>query len=73
MEEKVFDANMEYMGVIASERNAIRKRRVWKLLEEQDRVLRGYYAQCEGFDRRGHGTHGQTGLGRKRSGHGVYL
>ena len=44
VEEKVFNANMELMGVIESKRNAIRKRHVWKLLEEQDRVFRSYNA-----------------------------
>ena len=47
VEEKASNANMELMGVIESERNAIRKRHVWKLLERQDRVLRSYYAQRE--------------------------
>ena len=65
MEEKAFKANMELLGVIESERNAIRKRHAWKLLEEQDRVLRSYYSQREGFDRGGHGTQGQTGLCKK--------
>ena len=51
----------------------IRKRHVWKLLEEQDRVLRSYYAQREGFERGGQGTQGQTGLGREHVGHGVYV
>ena len=73
VEENVFDANMELMGVIESERNAIRKRHVCKLLEEQDRVSRSYYAQREGFDGEGHGTQGQTGLGREHVGHGVYM
>ena len=70
VEEKVFNANMELMGVIESERNAIRKRHVWKLLEEQDRVSRSYYAKREGFERGGQGTQGQTGLGREHVGHG---
>jgi hypothetical protein len=74
VEEKAFNANMELLaGVIESERNAIRKRHVWKLLEEQDRVLRSYYAQREGFDRGGQGTQRQTGLGREHVGHGVYI
>ena len=73
VEEKVFNANMELMGVIERERNPIRKRHVWKLLEEQDRVLRSFYAQREGFDKGGHGTQGQTGLGREHVGHGVYM
>ena len=73
VEEKAFNANMELLGVIESERNAIRKRHVWKLLEEQDRVLRRYYAQLEGFDRGGQGTQGQTGLGREHVGHGVHI
>ena len=72
VEEKAFNANMELMGVVESERNAIRKRHVWKLLEEQDRVLRSYYAQREGFEKGGQGMQGQTGLGREHVGHGVY-
>ena len=63
---------MDLMGVIESERNAIRKRHAWKLLEEQDRVLRCYYVQREGFARGVHGTQGQTGFGREYVGHGVY-
>ena len=55
VEEKAFNANMELMGVVESERNAIRKRHVWKLLEEQERVLRSYYAQREGFEKGGQG------------------
>ena len=70
VEEKAFNANMELMGMIASERNAIRKRYAWKLLEEQDRVLRSYYAQREGFERGGQGTRRQIGLGREHVHHG---
>ena len=73
VEEKVFNANMELLGVIESERHAIRKRHVWKLLEEQDRVLRSYYAQRDGCDGGERGTQGQTGLGREHVGHGVYI
>ena len=74
VEEKAFNANMELLaGVIESERNTIRKRHVWKLLEEQDRVLRSYYAQREGFDRGSQGTQRQTELGREHVGHGVYI
>jgi hypothetical protein len=73
VEEKAFNANMELMGVVESERKAIRKRHVWKLLEEQDRVLRSYYAQREGFEKGGQGMQGQTGLGREHVGHGVYM
>ena len=65
VEETVFNANIELMGVIERKRNAIRKRHVWKLLGGQDRVLRSYYAQREGFDRGGHETQGQTGLGKE--------
>ena len=64
---------MELMGVVESERNAIRKRHVWKLLEEQDRVLRSYYAQRDGCDGGERGTQGQTRLGREHVGHGVYI
>ena len=73
VEENAFNANMESMGVIESERNAVRKRHVWKLLADQDRVLRSYYAQHEGFERGGQGIQGQTGLGREHVGHRVYL
>ena len=73
VEEKAFNANMELLGVIESERNAIRKRHVWKLLEEQDRVLRSYYAQHEGFDRGSLETQGQTRFGREHVGHGLYM
>ena len=55
MEEKAFNTNLELMGVSESERNAIRKQHVWRLLEKQDRVSRSYYAQREGFDRWGQG------------------
>ena len=73
VEEIVFNANMDLMGVIESERNDIRKRHVWKLLEEQDRVLRSYYAQREGFDGGGQGTQGQTGLWEGACRSRVYL
>jgi hypothetical protein len=45
VEEKVFATNIELMVVVEVERNAIRKRHVWRLMEEQDRVWRSYYAQ----------------------------
>ena len=61
------------MGVIERERNAMRKRHVWKLLEKQERVFRSYYAQREGFEKVGQGMQGQTGLGREHVGHGVYI
>ena len=54
------------MGVVEGERDSIRKRHVWKLLEEQDRVLRSYYAQRDGLG-------GQRESGRKRVGKGVNL
>jgi len=38
VEEKFFNTNMELTSEIESVRNAIQKRHVWKLLEEQDRV-----------------------------------
>ena len=53
VEEKSFNENMELMVVIESENNDIRKRHVWKVLEDQDRVFRSYYAQRDGFDRGG--------------------
>ena len=66
VEEKACMANMELLGVVEGERDAIRKRHVWRLLEEQDRVLRSYYAQWEGLG-------GQRKSGRERVGRGVYL
>ena len=44
VEEKAFMTDMESLGVVEGERDSIRKRDVWKLLQEQDRVLRSYYA-----------------------------
>ena len=41
-----------------------------ELLEEQDRVLRSYYAQREGFDRGGQGTQGQHWSGYAGAGVG---
>ena len=37
--------NMELVGAAEGERDSIRKSHAWKLPEEQDRVLRNYYAQ----------------------------
>jgi hypothetical protein len=73
VEEKALNTNMESLGVMKNERNAIRKRRVWKLLEEQDRVLRSCYAQREGFDGGWKGAQGQGGFGREHVGRGVYF
>ena len=70
VEEKVFNANMELIGVIESERNAIRKRH-YGMLEEQDRVKRSYYAQREGIDRGVMALRGRQG--REHVGHGIYL
>ena len=39
---------MDLMGFSEGERNAIRKRNVRQLREEQDRVLRSHYAQRDG-------------------------
>ena len=45
VEQNAFNPNMELMGMIESERNAIRKRHVWKLLEKQDLALMSYNVQ----------------------------
>ena len=45
VDEEAVAVNMEMQGVAEGERSPIRKRRVWRLLEEQDRVLRSCYAQ----------------------------
>ena len=60
VEEKAFTANNQLLRVVEGERVFIRKRHAWQLLEEQDRVLRSYYAQREGQG-------SQRKSGRKRS------
>ena len=40
-----FNRNMKTLGVLESKWDAIRKKLVRRLLEEQDKVLRSYFAQ----------------------------
>ena len=44
------------MGVIESEWNEVRRQHVFKLMEEQDRVLRNFFAQKKGGDTSGRPT-----------------
>ena len=43
-----FDRNMKALGVLESKWDPIRKKLVRRLLEEQDKVLRSYFAQKGG-------------------------
>ena len=55
-----FNKNMKAFGVLESKWNPIRQKLVRRLLEEQDKVLRSYFAQKGGTrGQRGGGTHGQ--------------
>ena len=51
-----FNRNIKIMGVLESKWDPIRKKLVRCLLEEQDKVLRSYFAQREG-----RGARGRTG------------
>ena len=55
-----FNKNMKALGVLESKWNPIRQKLVRRLLEEQDKVLRSYFAQKGGTrgQRRG-GAHDQ--------------
>ena len=55
-----FNKNMKALGVLESKWNPIREKLVRRLMEEQDKVLRSYFAQKGGTrGQRGGGTHGQ--------------
>ena len=55
-----FNKNMKALGVLESKWNLIRQKLARRLLEEQDKVLRSYFAQKGGTrGQRGEGTHGQ--------------
>ena len=47
---ETFNKNMELLGVIESKWNEVRRQHVFKLMEEQDRVLRSFFAQKKGED-----------------------
>jgi hypothetical protein len=51
-----FNRNMKALGVLESKWDPIRKKLVRRLLEEQDKVLRSYFAQ-----KKGRGARGRTG------------
>ena len=63
VEEKAFATNKQLMGVVEGQWNAIRKRHVRRLLEEQDRVLRSYYTQRDGLSLGKAGSQVRRGLG----------
>ena len=51
---------MKTLGVLESKWDPIRKNLVRRLLEEQDKVLRSYFAQKSGVrSQRGSGNHGK--------------
>ena len=54
---------MEFLGVVEGEAFYFKKRRVWKLMEKQDRKFRSYYAQRDGL---GGDKAGNQGRGRGR-------
>ena len=55
-----FNKNMKALGVLESKWEPIRKKLVRRLLEEQDKVLRSYFAQKGGArSKGGGGTHGK--------------
>jgi hypothetical protein len=51
-----FNRNMKALGVLESKWDPIRKKLVRRLLEEQDKVLRSYFAH----EREGRGARGRT-------------
>ena len=58
-----FNKNMKALGVLESKWDPIRKKLVRRLLEEQDKVLRSYFAQKGGA--RSQGREGIHGKGRE--------
>jgi hypothetical protein len=48
-----FNKNMKVLGVLESQWDPIRKKLVRRLLEEQDKVLRSYFAQKGGAPSQG--------------------
>ena len=75
VEAKAFNTKKKLMGVFEGERDAIRKRNVWKLLERagscMGKLLWHNYAHREGFNGGGKGGQGQSGFGREHAGHGL--
>ena len=63
-----FNKNMKVLGVLESQWDPVRKKLERRLLEEQDKVLRSYFAQKGGArSQGGEGIHGQ-GSGNMLSG-----
>ena len=58
-----FNRNTKALGVLESNWDPIRKKLVRRLLEEQDKVLRSYFAQKGGV--RSQGGNGIHGKGRE--------
>jgi hypothetical protein len=50
---ELFNRNMKALGVLESKWDPIRKKLVSRLLEEQDKVLRSYFAQKGGTRNKG--------------------
>ena len=50
-----FNTNMKTLGVLESKWDPIRQKLVRRLLEEQDKVLRSYFAQKGGASKGVHG------------------
>jgi hypothetical protein len=57
---ELFNKNMKALGVLESQWDPIRKKLVRHLLEDQDKVLRSYFAQkCGARSQGGEGIHGK--------------
>ena len=63
---ETFNKNMELLGVIESKWNEVRRQHVFKLMEEQDIVLKSFFAQKKGGDKSGRPTGRGGGTSRKR-------
>ena len=50
MHTKTSNENMKLLGVIESKWGEVRRQHVFKLMEEQDRVLRSFFAKQKGGD-----------------------
>jgi len=66
-----FNSNMKALGVLESKWDLIRRKLVRCLLEEQDKVLRSYFAQRGRMRRNGRSRH--DGNGREHVGFDVYM
>ena len=75
-----FNKNMKALGVLESKWDLIRQKLVRRLLEEQDKVLRAYFAQKGGTRSQKGGRGSGKGSGTRQVGHvrvkrkrGVYV